>query len=137
MDNVIIYDKLEDILSAVEYNGGGINGLKQDTAALKADAAILKNKGAVKSVQRGQVNQTVNVVEDTSSYTFTINLSAFDTNKALFLHDFSASGGYSVGLVRVASVSLSQTNMQVKVTYETRENTTLTLTGEWQVIEFY
>lgn len=137
MDNVIIYDKLEELNEGIEYNGRGINGLKQDTAVLKSDTAILKNKGVVKSVQRGQVNQTVNVVGDTSSYTFTINLSAFDMNKALFLHDFSASGGYSVGLVRVASVSLSQTNMQVKVIYETRVDSTITLTGEWQVIEFY
>ena len=117
--------------------GGGINELKQDTAALKADTAILKNKGAVKSVQRGQVNQTVNVYGDTSSYTFTINLSAFDTNKALFIHDFSAMGGTYIGPAKVASVSLSQTSIQVNVTYSTRMDDSLTLTGEWQVIEFY
>lgn len=137
MSMVEMHEIISTLKPLIEYNGWGINGLKQDTAVLKSDTAILKNKGVVKSVQRGQVNQTVNVVEDTSSYTFTINLSAFDMNKALFLHDFSASGGYSLGLIRVASVSLSQTNMQVKVIYETRVNSTLTLTGEWQVIEFY
>ena len=46
MDNVIIYDKLEELNEGIESNGGGITSLL--------------GKGCVKSVQRGSnVNITV------------------------------------------------------------------------------
>ena len=70
--DVIEMSKLEDVLSAVEYNGGGITELK--------------NKSAVKSVQRGTYKKTV-------TSTATISINPVDTSHAILLLEDTGSMG--------------------------------------------
>lgn len=65
MQNVVIYDKLEELNEGIEYNGGGIT--------------TLLGKGCVKSVQRGTFNKS------NSSSTIQISISPINPDKSLLV----------------------------------------------------
>ena len=67
MDNVIIYDKLEELNEGIESNGGGITSLL--------------GKGCVKSVQRGKVETEL------TGASMNFSISTVDTNKSILIVD--------------------------------------------------
>ena len=123
--DAIIYDKIDEVQGKVEYNGGGINSLKQDTAALLA-------KGVVKSVQRGHV--TISARGD--GITQHINISAVDPNKAIVAVSSEVLNSADVVSEAVA-YSLTSTGFQIDArhTYGSYQN--INVFASWQVIEFY
>lgn len=68
MDNVIIYDKLEELNEGIEYNGGGITSLL--------------GKGCVKSVQRGSVETELN-----SASSMNVAISTVNKNRSILIVD--------------------------------------------------
>ena len=136
MDNVIIYDaisgvdgKADTLISQTEYNGGGINSLKTDMTAVKADLDVLKNKGVVKSGQNGEVDREV------GAETFTIPISTVDPNKTLLFHDFytTSSGNFKPS---VGSVKLNPTNITLTTVYNGPIYSG-EIHGTWRLIELY
>lgn len=115
MDNVIIYDKLEELNEGIEYNGGGIE--------------TLLGKGVVKSGQRGygQYSFTGNGVSN-------ILISEVDPGKALLFHDgmILANGKeLTDGMIRIGDDGTSIELISGNVTFSP------TVRLSWQVIEFY
>ena len=136
MDNVIIYDaisgvdgKADTLISQTEYNGGGINSLKTDMTAVKADLDVLKNKGVVKSGQSGEIDREV------GAETFTIPISTIDPNKTLLFQDFytTSTGNFKPS---VGSVKLNPTNITVTTVYDGPIYSG-EIHGTWRLIEFY
>lgn len=123
--DAIIYDKIDEVQGKVEYNGGGITALKQDTAALLA-------KGVVKSVQRGYVTISASG-GGTSQH---INISAVDPNKAIVAVSSEVLNSADVVSEAVA-YSLTSTGFQIDArhTYGSYQN--INVFASWQVIEFY
>ena len=130
MDKVV-YDRLDDVLSAIEYNGGGISELL--------------GKGVVKSVQRGLANVTksgINVT--TSDLKISIPISAVNPSKCLLFHDIGLSWGIETGSSGdpilsniVASVTQNSIDINFRMTISGNGTCRITAYGEWQVIEFY
>ena len=122
MDNVIIYDKLEELNEGIEYNGGSISSLQQDTAALLA-------KGVVKSVQRGAA--MVSTSSSSDRKTATIQINTIDPARSWLWIDVgnnssphASVGYYSSSLsANTITVSFGQTSYEYLI--------------RWQVIEFY
>ena len=122
MDNVIIYDKLEELNEGIESNGGGITALQQDTAALLA-------KGVVKSVQRGNDGRgTFNNYE----FVVSIPINAVDLQKSILIHNFWVDEGNSI-----ESIILYESKIEVKGSVRSGSSGAFTLSGDWQVVEFY
>ena len=122
MDNVIIYDKLEELNEGIEYNGGGITALQQDTAALLA-------KGVVKSVQRGIYGHG-----SFSKYEFVVSIpiNAVDPQKSILSHNFWVDESCNI-----QSIILYESKIEVRGSVGSSSSGTFTLSGDWQVVEFY
>ena len=122
MDNVIIYDKLEELNEGIEYNGGGIN-------SIQSSVTQLLGKGTVKSVQRGvsEVNTDVGADDKIA----TIPISTIDPAKSWLWIDVGNNNAphESVGYY---AASLSSNAITVSFGLSSR----LYLI-RWQVIEFY
>lgn len=117
--DTIIYDKIDEVQGKVEYNGGGINALKQDTAALLA-------KGVVKSVQRG-------VREIVADGTISIPISNVNTNKSLAIIETNAAvDAYNNGADAPLTHVLESNKIKVEVDQHYND-----IYLSWQVIEFY
>ena len=123
--DTIIYDKIDEVQGKVEYNGGGINALQQDTAALLA-------KGVVKSVQRGYV--TISARGDGT--TQHINISAVDPNKAIVAVSSEVLNSADVVSEAVA-YSLTSTGFQIDARHTYGSSQNIDVFASWQVIEFY
>lgn len=114
MDNVIIYDKLEELNEGIEYNGGGITSLL--------------GKGCVKSVQRGTTKYT-------SSGTKTIPISAVNMNKSMLASEIygrNSSNGYAEATITLTN----STTIQLNLTGSNWDNQAAAGVS-WQVVEFY
>lgn len=109
--DVPVMDKLEDVLSAVEYNGGGITELK--------------SKGCVKSVQRGTYKKTI-------TSTATISINPVDTSHAILLLEDTGSMGNDPSS---AIYNLYQDHIEILGEKTTTSSSNVRLT--WQVVEFY
>lgn len=125
--DVIVMDKLEDMQSVIEYNGGGISTLLTDTTTLKNaattlqnDATVLKNKGVIKSVQRGFHGYHYN---NQSSHT--IQISEIDPSKSFL---FMIAPGYTTRF----SWTLNSTNIQFN-NHGTQGESDIA----WEIVEFY
>lgn len=130
MDNVIIYDKLEELNEGIEYNGGGgIDSLKTDMETLKA-------KGAVKSVQRGMLDKIIDI-PSSQTQSVEIPISTVNVERSLLIHSFSnRSSGTGSGSGWLYKAELSST--KITVTFGAPSSSvTPRVYGEWQVIEFY
>lgn len=115
MDNVIIYDKLDELNEGIEYNGGGITSLL--------------GKGCIKSVQRGVLNSQA----FSGGQTFSIPISQIDAEKGVLISEVNGRGNTS-GNFPFTSISLSGNTIILK-NEDTRYNSTITCS--WQVVEFY
>lgn len=116
----IVYDRLDDVISAIDYNGGGISELL--------------GKGVVKSVQRG----TASVPSVTTPKDYTIEISPVDVNKSIALVGggvLEAENG-SGFLCNVTIKSLISSALTIRVKNENWTNARTATVG-WQVIEFY
>ena len=124
MDNVIIYDKLEELNEGIEYNGGGITALQQDTAALLA-------KGVVKSVQRGFAKGTDNSITTTVN----IEISTVNAGKCAVLVNAITTKQASYGAPNVVVKELQSNRLILEISYPGIG--VQYMTYSWQVIEFY
>ena len=119
MDRVV-YDRIEDVLSAIEYNGGGISELL--------------GKGVVKSVQRG----TASVPSVGTPKDYTIDISPVDVNKSIALVGggvIEAGNGVDY-MCNVTIKSLISTALTIRIKNANFSNPKTATVG-WQVIEFY
>ena len=113
----------------IEYNGGGINSLIE--------------KGTVRSVQRGTVNQTQTSEGGPSAqrfFNFTIPISSIqNTAKTFFTQVFSANNVSESGGITVTSIVLEESTIVVQAQTKNAVygNVTVQLTGDWQIVEFY
>lgn len=116
MDNVIIYDKLEELNEGIESNGGGITSLL--------------GKGCVKSVQRGMLDRTGNGLAGDSE--MSININQVDVSKSLL--SVSAEGFLSnLGGPPPICFSLEPT----KIALMNKDSRKANIAISWQVVEFY
>ena len=124
--DAIIYDKIDEVQGKVEYNGGGINSLKQDTAALLA-------KGVVKSVQRGVYQG------DNLDYHDNISIPINPVNLSKSVLSIFDSGSSNSGLsnsIGASNTTYTFESNQIKINVlgtKTYSNPVIF----WQVIEFY
>ena len=119
MDNVIIYDKLDELNEGIEYNGGGITSLL--------------GKGCVKSVQRGSGQ-----LSNSSSLTNKIiSISTVDLKKSALVITFfcqfsTANNNYSIAF---ADLTASD---EITIKYRCQPSQNYGQIGyTWTVIEFY
>ena len=115
MDNVIIYDKLEELNEGIESNGGGITSLL--------------GKGCVKSVQRGKTSPLV--VETANSET--IQISTINLSKSVLIINYMSD--YSA--IDYLGVELYQDYIHLTMNNSSGNNYRDTLVFSWQVVEFY
>ena len=107
------------LLDAIEYNGGGIT--------------TLLNKGAVKSVQRGNVSISASG-GGTAQY---INISAVDPNKAIVAVSSEMSNGGDV-VAEAVAYNLTSTSFKIDARHNSGASSQkLAVFASWQVIEFY
>lgn len=120
MDNVIIYDKLEELNEGIESNGGGITSLL--------------GKGCVKSVQRGIWTGKQSIG---ASQSFTIaSIAAVNVGKSFLIVNATTSNYKGESGEQYAYV-LSSTSLAVKNTGAYNQNSVSLHMVDWQVIEFY
>lgn len=125
MDNVIIYDKLEELNEGIESNGGGIESLLSN--------ALLNAGSVVKSIQRGVYTQA-----STNNKTVTVPISQVNVQKSLLIFDktYYATGAESdnyITLYERITFELTDTHILISNPEGARKAYKLT----WQVIEFY
>ena len=123
MDNVIIYDKLEELNEGIEYNGGGITSLL--------------GKGCVKSVQRGVT--AVNSAGVGSGHLVNIPIIEVDSSRCLVNASFVGSSSSNLNITMlVPSVSLSDNQLTLSTqNLIGTQGPAWMGTFIWQVIEFY
>lgn len=107
MDNVIIYDKLEELNEGIESNGGGID--------------TLLNGRIVKSAQRG-VARNINF-----RGTYSIPISTVNLDKSILITDYAGDN---------VSINFTLTSSSINVGYTGINNVSIANVS-WQVIEFY
>lgn len=123
MDNVIIYDKLEELNEGIESNGGGITSLL--------------GKGCVKSVQRGSAKIDMTAASG-KTVSKSITISTVDLTKSILIIFAGAEGGYSSDLsLADTTVSLSETSIKLSVKSLSSNRSWCIGAFFWQVIEFY
>ena len=114
MDNVIIYDKLEELNEGIESNGGGID--------------TLLNGRIVKSVQRGKTSplpvETVNSKK--------IPISAINLSKSVLIINYLS----AYNAIDNLGVELYQDYIHLTMN-NSSGNYKATVVFSWQVIEFY
>ena len=122
MDNVIIYDKLEELNEGIEYNGGGITSLL--------------GKGVVKSVQRGETEVTALADEARDA---SIPIAAIDPSKAIVSTDYTVRGerGNGVQASEFAVKGLQSDSIVLRVRHKDNYSGGGIFTVYWQVTEFY
>ena len=108
--------------------GGGINSLKTDMTAVKADLDVLKAKGAVKSVQRGVTEKSVAYADPAK---VTIPISQVSIEKAILLYEITFTGGGGTRNVLGAILKESAIELTLDI------NIASSISAVWQVIEFY
>lgn len=126
MQNTIIYDKIDEVQGKVEYNGGGINALQQDTAALLA-------KGVVKSVQRGFAQGTG--ISASTTTTVNIEISTVNAGKCAVLVNAITTIMSNSGAPSVIVKELQPNRLILDISYPGVGFQYMTYS--WQVIEFY
>ena len=114
--DVPVMDKLEDVLSAVEYNGGGIEALL--------------NGRVVKSVQRGEIDVNAGSYPNDTS----ISLSTINPAKAYAIVNAVRNGSVQYSAEALVS-QLSAESLVVKCRSGQTSNAPIYV--GWQVIEFY
>lgn len=127
--DVIEMNKLEDILSAIKYNGGGITSLL--------------GKGCVKSVQRGLLNtsKTVAIGFD-GTVDVKVMLGSVNAEKCFVVTDFEYKKNDSMLLTVDESgilTSVETDGFTLKIPTKNSSTNTekiLTVKGQWQVVEF-
>lgn len=116
--DAVLMDRLENILSSCEYNGGGINTLLEN--------ALLNAGSVVKSVQRGLSNVKINSGQTAS----VAAINRVNLKKSVLICNFnmytSSNGGY-------CAVYLDSST-SIKVAADTGYPS---IEIDWQVIEFY
>lgn len=125
MMDKIVYDRLDDLLSAIEYNGGGIN-------------ALLSGR-VVKRIQRGN-SRIVTTEMRKSSYTHTINISPIDTTKSVLLleSNFETMHNDSDDIGKTFTINLEANKITVGFNYNIDNYyKSIVALFFWQVIEFY
>lgn len=116
MENHVVYDRLDDVLSAIEYNGGGISELL--------------GKGCIKSVQRGYVSTSWGT---SPSDKIIATVSPVNVQKSILL--WNASGHAQSNLAWTyfaAAISFDGVNIKITGNYPN-----IQCSINWQVIEFY
>ena len=127
MDNVIIYDKLEELNEGIEYNWGGINTLLNNS--------LLNAESVVKSVQRGVSTFSFN----SGHLYYEIPISAINTSKSILVANIetanlgAGSGGVFPGYVELESGKIKLNHQDGAGGYYT----TVDVYFSWQVIEYY
>ena len=109
MENLSIYDKLDELNEGLEYNGGGIE--------------TLLNGRVVKSVQRGVFSSRSITA---NKWNTLANISSVDSSKSFLLVTLT-----SVGYGTSCYYRLSNNKIEVYCTGSSLG------AGDWQVVEFY
>ena len=131
--DTIVYDAVQDVKAVAEYNGGGINALKQDTAALLA-------KGVVKSVQRGRAS---GAVDYDARAQLSVNLSPVDASKSFIIvtsaiTESSIQAAFRLSDVTVGNFDGESLTIYVRgVRVDGSGTNPVQVVADWQVIEFY
>ena len=120
MDNVIIYDKLEELNEGIESNGGGIETLLSN--------ALLNAGSVVKSVQRGKTSP-LSVATVNSE---TIPISAINLSKSVLIINYMS----AYDAIDYLGVELYQNYIHLTMNNPSG-NYRDTLVFSWQVVEFY
>ena len=121
MENVAIYDKLENVLDKVEYNGGGIDALL--------------NGRIVKSVQRGIFKLNIST---TATKSQTININNINTEKSILITNIQTET--NTGYFNKYNKSIQLTSNSIVFSIAGSTSPTLSWVQDvvfWQVIEFY
>lgn len=120
MMDKIVYDRLDDLLSAIEYNGGGISELL--------------GKGCVKSVQRGFRNNII--LKGTDAQNVTIPITTVDISKSVLYLNYadSSSTNNNYGSISLTSNGIVFSKDAPPSGYTSTVSWYQIL---WQVIEFY
>lgn len=117
MDNVIIYDKLEELNEGIEYNGRGITTLLNNS--------LLNAGSVVKSVQRGAVRAEYLPANSKRN----INISTVNPSKAVVIGSFNLMDSDSIDVSFV--LNTTGTNIEVQA-----GGVSVRFTFSWQVLEF-
>lgn len=111
--DVIVVDKIDNLMEQAKYNGGGISSLL--------------NKGCVKSVQRGKFS-TPGI---SAGGTYTIQISEVDASKSvLFITDAQTKIG-------IGETNFSWDLVNNGIVIQNNYYQELLFSCRWQVIEFY
>lgn len=121
--DVAVMDRLEDILSSCEYNGGGIKALLENV--------LLRYGSVVKSIQRGFAKATGN----NPTTTITIEISEVNVDKCIVILNASNNGGSTAHNACITLKELNETNLVVQISNGNAG--TIWVNYSWQVIEFY
>lgn len=120
-----------EVKNAISGVSTKVDGVSTDLTSV-IDSDVLKH-GVVKSVQRGTL--TVTDVKAEAGSTKDISISTINPQKAVAFVTSSFSGHGSEVLSEVDLISVTATNLKVKVRHsETSQNN---VSVSWQVIEFY
>lgn len=120
MENNVIYDAIQSVAEQTEYNGEGIDALKNNT--------LLNAGSVVKSVQRGKTSPLL--VETVNSKT--IPISAINLSKSVLIINYMS----TYDAIDNLGVELYQDYIHLTMNNPSG-NYRDTLVFSWQVIEFY
>ena len=95
---------------------------------------IISSDSVIKSSQRGQVNNSGSIA-GSQTKTITINFSTVDKNKSVEFHDFKANNTFN--RVSIEEVTFNQSGYSVKLANSASNEASYTVTGDWQIVEFY
>ena len=139
MENTIVYDKIDEVQSKVEYNGGGIDSLKTDMTTVRSDIAELQAKGVVKSVQRGTYQTGIS--GDEPYFSANVGISNVNTTKSIVFASgvwkyTNQSNAANVGLN--LTYTLNSSSISFYGSSSTSQRSSLHgVKIDWQVVEFY
>lgn len=147
MNNILLlYIKkvLNRLVSVHEDLTGGVNNIRSDISSTRSEIInipMLKNSSVLKSVQSGVANKSLYIADEKTpkSYYIKINISSVNINKSFVENDFKLSISNAVraqASLRKSSLTSSYIEAEIYVA-PSGDKPTITLTGNWRVIEFY
>lgn len=138
-----ILNELKTLSSSVLNIKNNVTILQNDMTKLK-NIPIIANESAVRNKQNGTVNQTA--VASSSSYK-RLSVDAYITpvanvSKCLFDHSITVQGtGGMMGIVRIRNISVTLLSNRINISFEAAlldgSNGNISISGDWQIIEFY
>lgn len=104
---------------------------------LQGDVTTLLNGRVVKSIQRGTLNSSQRSNTISGGLTFSIDISPVATDKACLINNFEVNRSSDDGIAYFTNVALNDNTIDIAISYTSGNGVTFTVSGFWQVIEFY